>query len=111
MKSKLPDQMKSLVIQQWLQAVSRDTIAANNSLSTGAVTNIVSEWRQALGSTAVDELRELAITLKKVGINAAQCVVGFRVAMAMIKLGVREDDFESFIVYVYSIKQLSSIFE
>jgi hypothetical protein len=30
----------------------------------------------------------VATTLKKVGINAGQYAVGFRVAMAMIKLGV-----------------------
>jgi hypothetical protein len=44
----------------------------------------------------------LATTLKKVGINAGQCAVGFRVAMAMIKLGVKEDKFESFMSDVYN---------
>jgi len=102
MTNKLPDSIKSPVIQQWLQGLSRDTIAANNGLSAGAVTKIVNEWRQALGSTVAAELRELATTLKKVGINAAQCAAGFRVAMAMIKLGIKEDDFESFMSDVYN---------
>jgi hypothetical protein len=57
------------VIQQWLECKPRDVIAAESSLSTGAVTNLVNEWRQALGLVAADELRDLAITLKKVGIT------------------------------------------
>jgi hypothetical protein len=102
MPTKLPDHMKSLVIQQWLHGISRDIIAANNGISAGAVTNIVYEWRHALGFSAADELRDLAITLKKVGVSAAQCAVGFRVSMLMSKLGVKEDNFESFILEVYN---------
>ena len=70
--TKLPDNLKSLVIQQWLKGVQRDKIAGDNGLSAGAVTNIVNEWRDALGFSA-DELRELAVTLRKIGITAAQC--------------------------------------
>lgn len=51
MTNKLPDSIRSLVIQQWLQGSPRDTIAANNGLSTGAVTGIVNDWRQTLGSS------------------------------------------------------------
>jgi hypothetical protein len=38
MPSKLPDNIKSLVIQQWLKGEQRDKIAADNGLSAGAVT-------------------------------------------------------------------------
>ena len=55
----------------------------------------------ALGFSAADELRELAVTLKKIGITAAQCAAGFRVAMMMNRLGVIEDSFESFMSDVY----------
>ena len=102
MPSKLPDVMKSLVIQQWLQGTSRDKIAAENDLSSGSVTNIISEWKQALGFPLADDLRELAVTLNKVGISAAQCALGFRTATIMLKMGVKEDSFESFIVDIYN---------
>jgi predicted transcriptional regulator len=46
-------------------------------------------------------LRELAVTLKKIGITAAQCAVGCRAAMMMNKLGVKEDGFESFMADTY----------
>ena len=48
MPAKLPDNFKSLVIQEWLNGTQRDKIAGDNGLSAGAVTNIVDEWRLAL---------------------------------------------------------------
>ena len=103
MSSKLPDHTKSLVIQQWLQGVQRDLIAANNGVSAGAVTNVVNEWRRGLGSAIIDDLRELGVTFRKVGITPAQCALGFRIAMMISKLGVKkEDDLEPFILHVYN---------
>ena len=103
MSSKLPDHTKSLVIQQWLQGVQRDLIAANNGVSAGAVTNVVNEWRRGLGSAIIDDLRELGVTFRKVGITPAQCALGFRIAMMIAKLGVKkEDDLEQFILQVYN---------
>jgi len=103
MSSKLPAHTKSLVIQQWLEGVQRDLIAANNGLSAGAVTNVVNEWRRGLGSAIIDDLRELGVTFRKVGITPAQCALGFRIAMMMAKLGVKkEDDLEPFILHVYN---------
>jgi septal ring factor EnvC (AmiA/AmiB activator) len=74
----------------------------DTGLSTGAVTNIINEWRRGLGFPLADELRELAITFKKIGITASQCAVGFRLAMIIINLGVDEQDFESFISNIYN---------
>ena len=47
-------------------------------------------------------LRELAVTLRRLGISAAQCALGFRVATLMLRIGVKEDGFESFILDVYN---------
>jgi cell division protein FtsB len=102
MPAKLPSAIKSLVIQQWLQGRPRNDIAAEIGLSSGAVTNMVKEWRNNLGFGLADELRELAVTMKKVGINAIHCALGFRIATIMLKVGVNEDSFESFIVDVYN---------
>jgi hypothetical protein len=102
MPSKLPDNFKSLVIQQWLSGTQRDKIAAENGLSAGAVTNLVNEWSRGLGFAIADDLRELAVTMKKVGITAAQCASGFRAAMIMNKIGVKEDEIEYFVSEVYN---------
>jgi hypothetical protein len=101
MPTKLPENIKSAVIQQWLQGKARDLIAVDTGLSSGAVTNIINEWRHGLGYPLADELRELATTFKKIGITASQCAVGFRLATIMVKLGVDEEEFESFISDIY----------
>ncbi len=87
MPTGLSSTIKTLVIQQWLQGKPRNDIAAENGVSSGAVTNIVNEWRLKPGLAAADELRELAVTMKKVGITAAQCALGFRIATAMLRIG------------------------
>jgi hypothetical protein len=43
----------------------RNDIASENGISSGAVTNIVNEWRHNLGFALADELRELAIAFRK----------------------------------------------
>src|ERR1044072_165051 len=102
MPARLPDNIKSLVIQQWLEGKPRNDIAAENGLSDGAVTNIVNEWKHKLGFSLADDLRELAVTMKRVGVTASQCALGFRVAMIMLNMGIKEDDFESYILDIYN---------
>jgi hypothetical protein len=60
MPTKLSDNIKSLMIQQWLAGHERDKIAFDCSNSAGSVTNIVDEWRITLGSYAADQLRDLS---------------------------------------------------
>ena len=102
MPAGLPINVKTLVIQQWLQGRPRNDIAAENGVSSGAVTNIVNEWIHNLGFAAADELRQLAVTMRKVGITAAQCALGFRIATVMLRIGVKEDALESFVLDVYN---------
>ncbi|MGB7636429.1 MAG: hypothetical protein WBL88_02520 [Nitrososphaeraceae archaeon] len=102
MTSKLPNNFKSLVIQEWLSGTQRNRIAAENGLSAGAVTNLVNEWSRGLGFAIADDLRELAVTMKKVGITAAQCASGFRAAMIMNKIGVKEGEIEYFVSEIYN---------
>jgi FtsZ-binding cell division protein ZapB len=102
MPAGLPINIKTLVIQQWLQGKPRNDIAAENGVSSGAVTNIVNEWRYNLGFAVADELRQLAVTMRKVGITAAQCALGFRITTVMLRIGVKEDALESFVLDVYN---------
>jgi hypothetical protein len=43
----------------------------------------------------------MAVTLRKIGITYRQCAIGSRVAMIMTRLGVEENNFESFMSDVY----------
>lgn len=101
MPAKLPESLKSGVVQQWLKGLERDKIASEHGLSGGAVTNIVNEWRQAMDFPVADELRELAVTLKKIGITPGECAIGCRVSMMMNRVGVGNDHLQSFLSEVY----------
>jgi regulator of replication initiation timing len=101
MPLKIPDSLKSGVIQQWLNGIERDKIAFGHGLSAGAVTNIVNEWRHSIDFPVADELRELAVTLKKIGITPGQCAIGCRVSMMMNRVGVGNDQLQSFLSDVY----------
>ena len=48
MPYRLPDNVKTPVIQQWLAGHTRDKIANDCGISTGAVSNMVNEWKMAL---------------------------------------------------------------
>jgi hypothetical protein len=101
MPAKIPESLKSAVIQQWLQGVERDKIALEFGISAGAVTNIVNEWRQVIDFPVADELRELAVNLRKIGITPGECANGCRVSRLMNKLGIGNDQFQSFLSDIY----------
>ena len=68
MPTRISDAFKSVVIQQWLEGIALYTIAANNDLSGGGVTNFINEWKQGLGSSVEDDRRQLTTTLKKLAL-------------------------------------------
>jgi len=89
--------LKDDIVSQWLNGKRRDTIAVENGLSTGSVSNIVREWEEKIGSLAADEVREFGITLRKSDLSPAQCAKGFRIANIIRDLGFVEDDVEEFL--------------
>ena len=92
------ENIKSLVIQKWLSGEARDKIALDLRIGAGTVTNIINQWKMALGSDDADLLRDLAITLKNIGLNYLQCATGTRVATIMRRIGIQEEEFESFML-------------
>src|SRR5215469_13095843 len=69
--------VKQRVIAQYLQGVSRDTIAADNGIGTGTVSNIIDEWKKGVLDSDYESIRELSVFCKKQGItlNAlASCI-------------------------------------
>jgi hypothetical protein len=97
----IPSDIRVGVIYEWLRGSSRDKIAAIFNISTGGVTNIVNEWRNNIGAYVAEDLRELSLSLKKANITPVQCSTGFRVAKIMERLGITEEQFESFMSDVY----------
>jgi hypothetical protein len=94
------------VIHYWLKGNSRDDIATKFNISSGGVTNIISEWRNNLGSFIVDDLRQLSLSLKKGGITPIECAIGFRIAKMMQRFGINEEQFEYFMAEIYNKCQI-----
>ena len=94
--------IKAGVIYEWLAGTPRDKIAEIYNISTGGATNIINEWRIRIGGYIADDLRELSLSLKKAKITPLQCSMGFRVAKIMQRLGITEEQFESFMTDIYN---------
>jgi hypothetical protein len=101
MPAAVPETIKSRVIIQWLQGLSRDAIARDNNISTGAVSNVVNEWTNAFGKYEADALRQLAKSLKIAGLSPAQCAIGFRTMKILSEQGIDGETAEHFISDIY----------
>jgi len=101
MPAAIPETVKSKVISQWLRGLSRDTIAQDNNISAGAVSNITNEWSIALGKPEADTFRELAKTLTIAGITPAQCAIGFRTMTLLSEQNIDEDVAAQLIIETY----------
>ena len=69
--------IKQRVIAQHLQGVSRDTIAADNGIGTGTVSNIIDEWKKEVQDSDYESIRVLSVFCKKHGITLialASCI-------------------------------------
>src|SRR5918996_1549945 len=97
---------RNQVIREWLAGESRDKIASDTELAAGSITNIVRDWRHELGYPTADALRQLAIDLKRLGISATDCAIGFRTVNTIKRLGLvqvdEEKGLESFVSDIYN---------
>jgi len=92
---------KNQIIRDWLSGKRRKEISLNNGISTGAVSNVVEEWRLRLGRSEIDSLRELVEEWRKSGISAAECALGFRIVNVLRILGTKEDQLYLFLNQIY----------
>jgi hypothetical protein len=102
MPSRLPDSIKDAAIEKWLLGYSRNTIAIECNISTGAVSSITENWSHSVGPDLANLLRGLAVTLRKLGMSPAQCAFGLRTVNLIDKMGFDVNSIESFLSEVYS---------
>ncbi len=105
LNNKISEEMKDEVIRLYLQGESRNDIARTCGLGEGTVSNIEDEWNRSLGIPDVQSLRDLAVNLKRCGIDAVQCAQGLRTLNIMKKLGINQNQIESFMREVYQYCQ------
>ena len=92
---------KNQIIRDWLSGKRRKEISLNNGISTGAVSNVVEEWRLRLSRSEIDSLRGLVEEWRKSGISAAECALGFRIVNMLRILGTKEDQLYLFLNQIY----------
>lgn len=100
--ARLPDTLKTAVIQKWLEGLPRDRIARECGISTGATTGIIVNWKKCgTGIEQGDQHRDLALGLKKSGISVSQCADGHRIRQMLSRLGIDMDELRAFITEIY----------
>ena len=89
----IPDSIKNNVIQQWLDGIHRDEIAANNGISVGMVSAIVNEARSQIRD--LDLIRNVAVNMRKTGLDFNSFAFAVRLQNKLISLGISEELAES----------------
>ena len=92
---------KSQIIGDWLSGRRRREISTRYGISTGAISNVVEEWRSRLGRSELDSLREFVLEWRRRGITAAECALGMRIITLLRNLGIKEDQIYGFINQIY----------
>ena len=96
------DYTKSLVIQAWVMGKKRDAIALEFNVAGGTVSNIISEWKNMIGSYDADSIRELAVGMKNAETTPKACLNGLRISRLIDKFGVDPEQFEYFLNKTFS---------
>lgn len=102
MPSRINASSRSLVIQKWLNGLSRDLIAKECGLSEGAVSAIIVQWKQLVGIEYAEQLRELAVALRKGGFSVLELAGAVRLKNIMNQIGVGEESFREFLTETYN---------
>ena len=89
----IPDSIKNNVIQQWLDGILRDEIGANNGISAGMISAITNEARSQIRD--LDLMREVALNLKKTGLDLNIFASAVRLQNKLNRLGISEELAES----------------
>ena len=84
--------IKALVIQDYLNGISRDQTAKQRGVSTGSVSNIIKNWKQEIQGSNVEKIRSFSKTVFNSGISVYQCARGYRMERILNNLGVYDDD-------------------
>jgi chromosome segregation ATPase len=87
MPASINQEIKSEVIKQWLAGMTRDRIAMQNRIGTGTVSTIIKDWREGLVDFDIESVRQLAVDIRKQGMNLTECADATRLINRIKKLG------------------------
>ena len=69
-------------------------IANETGILKGKVHYLIKEWKDKMGSSDIDEIKEFASLVKKSGISIDQCAKGFRTLNILKGFGIENEDIE-----------------
>ena len=105
----LEELTRKKIVTRWLEGEQRDKIAAGMELGAGTLSAIVSEWKVEIGIPTADSLRHFSTELRRLGVTASQCVLGCRILGVLGKIGIDEENLESFAFHLYQSCQRKDI--
>ena len=92
MGNRIPHQIKTKILREWLQGISRDKIALDNNIGEGSVTGIIQQAKNNIPD--LDLLREIALEIKKENIDLNHFAPSVRLNRKLNRLGLTEDKIE-----------------
>ena len=78
-------------------------------LGAGTLSAIVSEWKAEIGIPTADSLRHFSTELRRLGVTASQCALGCRILGVLRRMGIDEENLESFAIHLYQSCQRKDI--
>ena len=69
-------------------------IANETGISKGKVHYLISEWKDKMGSSDIDEIKEFVGLVKKSGMSIEQCALGFRTINILKGFGLKDENIE-----------------
>lgn len=100
--AKISEMLRWAVVEKWMMGYLRSEIAFDCSISPGAVSSIVDDWRRSTGLQLAILIRDIGMTLRKLAMSPAQCAVGLRVHKLIERMGLDENSIETFFSTVYA---------
>jgi hypothetical protein len=97
MGGKITRNIKEKVIRQWLDGLTRESIAKENDIGAGTVTGIIQEARIKEEYQDIDLLRQVSLKSKEEGLELPELGFAIRLKRIMEENGINEDQIESII--------------
>lgn len=94
MGGKIPRNLKTKVIRQWLHGLTREIIAKEGDIGAGTVTAIIQDARRQEEYNDIDLLRPVSVKLKEEGLELPLLGFAIRLRMIMQENGITEEQIE-----------------
>ena len=100
--TRIGEQTRKQVIELWLRGTTRAEIQRITGISSGALSNIIADFKKRLDGYDVEALKDLSKTLSEENITPSQSAIGSRIVTMIIERGGDEEKIDAFL---FSLKK------